>query len=51
VSTDPASNVGQVFDLTVRDTISEISNVPGLDALEIDVVITRGTCLVCELGI
>ena len=36
VSTDPASNVGQVFGQTVGDRISQISVVPGLDALEID---------------
>ncbi|MBK8445476.1 MAG: arsenical pump-driving ATPase [Micropruina sp.] len=36
VSTDPASNVGQVFGRAVGDRISPISAVPGLDALEID---------------
>ncbi|GAA1470447.1 arsenical pump-driving ATPase [Microbacterium thalassium] len=36
VSTDPASNVGQVFDVTVGNTVTEITAVPGLDALEID---------------
>ena len=36
VSTDPASNVGQVFGLTVGNTITEISAVDGLSALEID---------------
>ena len=36
VSTDPASNVGQVFGLTVGDQITAIAAVPGLDALEID---------------
>src|SRR6476660_1490229 len=36
VSTDPASNVGQVFDVTVGNTVTAIPDVPGLDALEID---------------
>ena len=36
VSTDPASNVGQVFDVTVGNTITSIPDVPGLSALEID---------------
>ena len=36
VSTDPASNIGQVFGATIGDTITEISQVPGLSALEID---------------
>lgn len=36
VSTDPASNVGQVFGLTVGDQITAVPQVPGLDALEID---------------
>ncbi len=36
VSTDPASNVGQVFDVTVGNTITAIPDVPGLSALEID---------------
>ncbi len=36
VSTDPASNVGQVFDTTIGNTITPIAAVPGLDALEID---------------
>lgn len=36
VSTDPASNVGQVFGLAIGDTITAIPDVPGLDALEID---------------
>lgn len=35
-STDPASNVGQVFDITVGNTITPVPTVPGLDALEID---------------
>ena len=36
VSTDPASNVGQVFGLTIGNTITEIPAVAGLFALEID---------------
>ena len=36
VSTDPASNVGQVFGVTIGNTITEIPQVPGLSALEID---------------
>lgn len=36
VSTDPASNVGQVFGLTVGNTVTAIADVPGLWALEID---------------
>ncbi|WP_072808366.1 arsenical pump-driving ATPase [Rhodococcus zopfii] len=36
VSTDPASNVGQVFGLTIGNTITAIESVPGLSALEID---------------
>ncbi|MGZ0020222.1 arsenical pump-driving ATPase [Nitrosomonas sp. wSCUT-2] len=36
VSTDPASNVGQVFGMTIGNTITAISMVPGLAALEID---------------
>ncbi|WP_323097523.1 arsenical pump-driving ATPase [Intrasporangium sp. YIM S08009] len=35
-STDPASNVGQVFGVTVGNTITAVAGVPGLDALEID---------------
>ncbi len=35
-STDPASNVGQVFDVTVGNTVTAGPDVPGLDALEID---------------
>ena len=36
VSTDPASNVGQVFGLSIGDAITAIPDVPGLEALEID---------------
>ena len=36
VSTDPASNVGQVFDQTIGNTIQPVTAVPGLSALEID---------------
>jgi len=36
VSTDPASNVGQVFGLTIGNRITAIPTVPGLSALEID---------------
>ena len=36
VSTDPASNVGQVLGCTVGNRITEIPGVPGLSALEID---------------
>ncbi|MFC7963044.1 arsenical pump-driving ATPase [Rhodococcoides kroppenstedtii] len=36
VSTDPASNVGQVFGLSIGNTITEVPAVPGLCALEID---------------
>ena len=36
VSTDPASNVGQVLGVTIGNTITEIEEVPGLSALEID---------------
>lgn len=36
VSTDPASNIGQVFDIAVGNTVTAIAEVPGLDALEID---------------
>ena len=35
-STDPASNVGQVFGVSVGNTITPVPTVPGLDALEID---------------
>lgn len=36
VSTDPASNVGQVFGVEIGDKITPIPSVPGLSALEID---------------
>ncbi len=36
VSTDPASNVGQVFGVPIGNAITEIPAVPGLSALEID---------------
>lgn len=36
VSTDPASNVGQVFGMTIGNNITPIPAVPGLAALEID---------------
>lgn len=36
VSTDPASNVGQVFGQTIGNTIQPVASVPGLSALEID---------------
>ena len=36
VSTDPASNVGQVFSQEIGNKITAISTVPGLFALEID---------------
>lgn len=36
VSTDPASNIGQVFDVTIGNTITAIPAAPGLSALEID---------------
>ena len=36
VSTDPASNVGQVFSLAIGNTITPIPDLPGLSALEID---------------
>ena len=36
VSTDPASNVGQVFGLSIGNTITEVAAVHGLWALEID---------------
>jgi arsenite-transporting ATPase len=36
VSTDPASNVGQVFGLSIGNTITDVPAVQGLSALEID---------------
>ena len=36
VSTDPASNVGQVFGCQIGHTITAIPDLPGLSALEID---------------
>ena len=36
VSTDPASNVGQVLGITIGNTVTPIEQVPGLSALEID---------------
>jgi arsenite-transporting ATPase len=36
VSTDPASNVGQVFETDIGNRITPISNVAGLDAIEIN---------------
>ena len=36
VSTDPASNVGQVFGITIGNHITPVPAVPGLAALEID---------------
>jgi arsenite-transporting ATPase len=36
VSTDPVSNVGQVFGLSIGNTITEVPAVHGLSALEID---------------
>jgi len=36
VSTDPASNVGQVFGTRIGNQITPIGDVPGLDGLEID---------------
>jgi len=36
VSTDPASNIGQVFNTVIGNQIVAITQVPGLDALEID---------------
>jgi arsenite/tail-anchored protein-transporting ATPase len=36
VSTDPASNVGQVFGISIGDHVTAIPNVPKLYALEID---------------
>jgi len=36
VSTDPASNVGQVFETVIGNKITAITKAPGLDAIEID---------------
>lgn len=36
VSTDPASNVGQVFGVAIGNHVTPIAAVPGLEALEID---------------
>jgi len=36
VSTDPASNVGQVFETKIGNQITPINNVAGLDAIEIN---------------
>lgn len=36
VSTDPASNVGQVFDQAIGNTIRPVTAVPAISALEID---------------
>ncbi|MEI6638915.1 MAG: arsenical pump-driving ATPase [Chlorobium sp.] len=36
VSTDPASNVGQVFSVTIGNQITALPSVPSLSALEID---------------
>jgi len=36
VSTDPASNVGQVFGITIGNTVTPVPGVDGLSALEID---------------
>jgi arsenite-transporting ATPase len=36
VSTDPASNVGQVFGITIGNQITPVASVPNLSALEID---------------
>ncbi|HYE34043.1 arsenical pump-driving ATPase [Methylocaldum sp.] len=36
VSTDPASNVGQVFGVTIGNRMTPLDAVPGLSALEID---------------
>lgn len=36
VSTDPASNIGQVFGCELGNTITELAAVPGLAAIEID---------------
>jgi arsenite-transporting ATPase len=36
VSTDPASNVGQVFDTKIGNQVTSITDVPSLDAIEIN---------------
>ena len=36
VSTDPASNIGQVFGVSIGNTVTPLHDVPGLSALEID---------------
>jgi arsenite-transporting ATPase len=36
VSTDPASNVGQVFGIEIGDRITAIPGIPGLEAIEIN---------------
>jgi len=36
VSTDPASNVGQVFGVEIGNTVTAVTSVSGLEALEID---------------
>ncbi len=36
VSTDPASNVGQVLGVTIGNAVTPIEDVPGLSAMEID---------------
>ncbi|MGZ8287909.1 MAG: arsenical pump-driving ATPase [Telluria sp.] len=36
VSTDPASNVGQVFGISIGNRVTAVESVPRLDALEID---------------
>lgn len=36
VSTDPASNVGQVFGVPIGNTVTDVVAIPGLSALEID---------------
>ncbi len=36
VSTDPASNVGQVFETVIGNTITPIPTAPGVDAIEIN---------------
>ncbi|PVU81221.1 arsenical pump-driving ATPase [Cellulomonas sp. WB94] len=43
VSTDPASNVGQVFGVTIGTTVTDVPGVAGLSALEIDPEQTAAT--------